>query len=136
VPFPAGTSPDTTARLVDNKLSQQWGHPVLIDNRAGAAGGIGVAMVKQSPADGHGTLFTVWSVTTINPHVYANLRYNPLNDFTRIAKVATISYVLIATPSAPLNNLAKLAEAARRQPGSFDYAHYCVESQTQVAVEF
>ncbi|MES1979168.1 MAG: tripartite tricarboxylate transporter substrate-binding protein [Pseudomonadota bacterium] len=135
VPFPAGTSPDTTARLVGDKLSQMWGQPVLVDNRAGAAGGIGAENVKQSPADGHTVLFTVSSVITINPHVYATLRYNPLTDFTGVATVAIIPYVLIATPAAPFNNLAELAEAAKRKPGGIDYASYGVGSQTQVAVE-
>ncbi len=135
VPFPAGTSPDTTARLVGDKLSQMWGQPVLVDNRTGAAGGIGAENVKQSPADGYTMLFTVSSVMTINPHVYATLRYNPLTDFTGVATIATIPYVLIATPSAPFNNLAELAEAAKRKPGGIDYASYGVGSQTQVAVE-
>ncbi|MES2510222.1 MAG: tripartite tricarboxylate transporter substrate-binding protein [Pseudomonadota bacterium] len=135
VPFPAGTSPDTTARLVGDKLSQMWGQPVLVDNRTGAAGGIGAELVKTSPADGYTVLFTVSSVITINPHVYAALRYNPLTDFTGVASVATIPYVLIATPAAPFNNLAELAEAAKRKPGGIDYASYGVGSQTQVAVE-
>ncbi len=135
VPFPAGTSPDTLARLLADKLSQAWGQPVLVDNRAGAAGGIGAEAVAGSPADGYTILYTVSSVMEINPHVYATLRYNPLTDFMAVAQVVTVPYVLCATPAAPFNTLSELVEYAKRNPGKIDYASYGVGSQTQVAVE-
>jgi tripartite-type tricarboxylate transporter receptor subunit TctC len=134
VPFPAGTSPDTVGRLIGEKLTAMWGQPVLIDNRAGAAGGIGAELVAAAPPDGYTALLTVSSVITINPHVYASLRYQPL-EFVPVTQVLTVPYVMIAPPSAPYSTMAELVEAARRKPGSIDYASYGVGSQTQVAVE-
>ena len=135
VPFPAGSSPDITARMVADKLSQAWGQPVLIDNKAGAAGAIGAELVKQSPADGYTILFAVTSILAINPHVLPNLRYQPLIDFTAVAEVATIPYVLVAPVGAPFNTLAELAEVAKRKPGGLDYASAGVGSQLQVTIE-
>ncbi len=135
VPFPAGTSPDSVVRLVGDKLSQAWGQPVIIENRAGAAGAIGAEAVAVSPADGYTMLYTVSSVMEINPHVYANLRYKPLTDFTPVIQAVTVPYVLCASPSAPFNDMRELVEYAKRHPGTINYASYGVGSQTQVAVE-
>ena len=135
VPFPAGTSPDTVARLIGDKLGQAWGQPMLVDNRAGAAGGIGAEMVATSPPDGYTLLLTVSSVMTINPHVYNALRYKPLTDFAPITQLLTVPYVLCASPNAPFNTMAELVAHAKANPGSLNYASYGVGSQTQVAVE-
>lgn len=135
VPFPAGTSPDAISRLLADKLSQAWGQPVYIENRAGAAGAIGAEAVSTSAADGYTMLYTVSSIMEINPHVYANLRYNPLTDFASIIQTTTIPYVLCATPTAPFSNMRELVDYAKRNPGVINYASYGVGSQTQVAVE-
>jgi tripartite-type tricarboxylate transporter receptor subunit TctC len=135
VPFPAGTSPDVVARIISDKLAPVLGQPVLIENRAGAAGGIAADFVARSPADGHTMLFAVASVMTITPHVNKELKYQPLTDFHAVVQPAIIPYVLCASPNAPFNTMAELVAEAKKKPGGINYASAGIGSQLHVAIE-
>lgn len=90
VPFAAGVSPDVVARLVSEPLSRALGQPVVIDNRAGAAGIIGADAAAKSAPDGYTLFMTVNSIMGVNPNVYARLPYDTFRDFTPVTQVALV----------------------------------------------
>src|SRR5215217_7178482 len=115
VPFAAGGGVDTLGRLVAEKLQAKFGQPVVIENRAGANGTIGGQGVMQAAPDGYTILFT--SVThAMAKLVMAKPPYDPLTDFTPIARVGEVPLVMVISPQLPQNTLAEVAEAARENP--------------------
>src|SRR5437773_3111622 len=89
VPFAPGGATDIAARMLGEKLSQTWGQTVLIENRAGAGGGLGAAEAARSAPDGYTLFFPSGSVMTANQHVYARLNYDPEKDFVAVTNVVT-----------------------------------------------
>ena len=89
VPFPPGGATDISARLLGEKLSQIWGQQVLIENRGGAAGGVGAAEAARAAPDGYTLFFPSGSVVTANQHVYAKLNYDPEKDFVPVTNVVS-----------------------------------------------
>jgi len=121
VPYPAGGSADILARALGQKLSAQWGQPVVIDNRAGAGTAIGAKAVAGAPADGYTLLMGTVSSHAINPAMN-KVGYDPIKDFTAIAPVASIAFVLVAHPSFAANSVPELVAMARTAPGTVTYA--------------
>jgi tripartite-type tricarboxylate transporter receptor subunit TctC len=121
VPFPPGGGTDATARLIAGALSGELKQQVVIENRAGAAGGIGAQAVADSAADGHTLFFATTGALAINPHLYAKLRYDPLGDFSPIALVSTFANVLVVHPSLPAKSVAELIALAKSKPGVLTY---------------
>jgi tripartite-type tricarboxylate transporter receptor subunit TctC len=121
VPYPAGGSADILARALGQKLSAQWGQPVVIDNRAGAGTAIGAKAVAGAPADGYTLLMGTVSSHAINPAMN-KVGYDPIKDFTAIAPVASIAFVLVAHPSFAANSVPELVAMARAAPGTITYA--------------
>ena len=121
VPYPAGGSADILARLVGQKLSALCGQPVLIDNRAGAGTAIGAKAVAVAPADGYTLLMGTISSHAINPALN-KVGYDPIKDFTAVAPVASIAFVLVAHPSLAAGNVREIVAAARARPGELGYA--------------
>ena len=121
VPFPAGGTPDIQARMLGEKLAQRLGQPVVIDNRGGAGGILGMEIVARAPADGY-TIVTAtvgsWAVT---PHLY-KLSYDVLRDFAPVIQVATTPGVLVVHPSLAAKTVKELIALARQQPGILNYA--------------
>jgi tripartite-type tricarboxylate transporter receptor subunit TctC len=99
VPFPPGGASDVTARLVSNKLSERIGKSVIIENRAGANGGLGAAGVKSAAPDGYTLLIGSIGVYAINPSLYKNLKYDPLKDFDLLSLLVRTPNVLVANPN-------------------------------------
>jgi len=121
VPFTAGSATDILARIVGQKLSEQWGHPVVIDNRPGAGGTIGAAIVAKSPGDGY-TLLVHSAAHAYNPAIYANLTYDTVKDFVEIVPLAGQPNVLVVAPSTGIKTVADLVRAAKEKPGALNFA--------------
>jgi tripartite-type tricarboxylate transporter receptor subunit TctC len=122
VPYPTGGAADQFARPFAQALSQRIGQAVVIDNRPGANGNIGsVFAARQSPADGYTLLLGTTSTLAINPHLYASMGYDPLNDLTPVTLTHQMPNVLLVNPGTPFKNIADLVNAAKAKPASLAY---------------
>ena len=119
VGFPPGGS-DISARIIALKLQELWGQPVLIENRAGAAGNIGADLVARAPADGHTILLCVNSYT-INTSVYRNLGWDLLRDFAPVGRFASSPMVVVVNPALPVRSVRELTDHAKANPGKLNY---------------
>jgi tripartite-type tricarboxylate transporter receptor subunit TctC len=115
-PFAPGGALDLTARVVGQVLTEQLGQPVIVDNRAGAAGAIGSEQVARAAPDGYTLLLGATTTHGINP-VLQQLSYDPIKDFTPVSLVVTIPHVLVVNPTLPVNTLPDLIKYARSKPG-------------------
>lgn len=122
VPFPPGGATDAAARLVATKMSEKWGQPVVVDNRAGAGGNVGSDLVAKSAPDGYTLVMGVTGSHAINTSLYSKMPYDPVADFVPISQVAVVPNVLVVHPSVPARNLAELVALAKREPGKLNYA--------------
>jgi tripartite-type tricarboxylate transporter receptor subunit TctC len=135
VPFPPGGGTDIVARLIAPRLSDTWGQPVIVENRAGAGGQIGTAAVVKGDADGH-TLLVQSSSHSANPAIYKNLPYDPLKDLADVAILGKTPYVMVTAASGPYKNLKALLEAARAKPGELPFASAGIGTSTHLAAEY
>ncbi len=132
VPYTPGTGIDIIARTVGPKLSERWGQPVVVDNKPGASGNIGAAIVAKAPPDGYTMMVTV-NTFTMTPALFPSLQYDPLKDFTPTGQVATGNLALVAHASLPAKNLQELAAAAKSRrlsyssPGNGTPQHLAME---------
>ncbi len=120
VPFVAGGTTDTIARLIAQRFTDSWGQTVVVNNRAGGGGTIGTSSVAKAAPDGHTLL-----VTTIGFAINAGLQklpYDPIKDFTPVAELASLPLMLVVHSSVPAHNLAELVALAKAKPGGWDYA--------------
>jgi tripartite-type tricarboxylate transporter receptor subunit TctC len=117
VPFSAGGTTDVVSRTIAQKLGEQLGQPVIVENRAGANGNIGIDVLAKSPPDGYTLVMSLDSTLVINPHVYDRIPFDALRDFAPITKVADLPLVLVAHPSFPANNARELISYAKAHPG-------------------
>src|SRR2546428_7110531 len=134
VPFTPGSATDTMARPVADKLSSAFGQPVLIENRPGAGGTIGIAALAKSPADGY-TLAVVSTGHVVNPVLYANLPYDTLKDFSGVAPVAGQPSVLVVSPALGVRSVKDLVAMAKEKPGQLNYATAGVGSAAHISAE-
>jgi tripartite-type tricarboxylate transporter receptor subunit TctC len=122
VPYTPGTGIDIVARTLGPKLTERWGQAVVVDNRPGNSGNIGAHAVATAPPDGY-TLMTTVIAFAMTPALTKTLPYDPIRDFTPIAKVATGSMALAVNPTKlPVKSLAELIAVARERPGKLNYA--------------
>jgi tripartite-type tricarboxylate transporter receptor subunit TctC len=121
VPFPAGGSADLLPRVVGEKLAQQWGQPVIVDNRPGAAGNIGATAVFQAEPDGYTLLSAPPPPLVINRLLYPKLAYDS-TQFVPMTVIAAIPNVLLVHPKVGVNSVAELIALARKNPGKLNYA--------------
>jgi tripartite-type tricarboxylate transporter receptor subunit TctC len=121
VPFPAGGSADTLARLLGQKLSERLGQPFVVDNRPGAGGNIGTDLVAKATADGYTVLVTPSSLA-IAPSLYRNLSWDPVKDFAPVVLVASTPNILVVHPSVAANSVQELVALAKSKPGQLNYA--------------
>jgi len=135
IPFPAATSPDIVMRLVGPKLGEMWGQQVVIENRVGAAGNIGGALVAQASPDGHTLLYTVNSVICANPHLYSKMTFDPLQSFVPISLVVNLGYVLVGQNKLPARDLKELLALAKANPGKLTYSSSGVGVGTHIVME-
>jgi tripartite-type tricarboxylate transporter receptor subunit TctC len=135
VPFPPGGGTDFVARLTAKYLSERLGQTIFVENRAGANGAIGLQEVKQATPDGYTLAFTSDTPMTVNPWLYKDLSYRPLEDFAPVASVVRLPGMLAAHPSLPANNIAELIELAQKKPGGITYASAGVGNFSHLAME-
>ena len=122
VPQTPGGASDALARIVGQKLSEKWGQPVVIDNRAGAGGNIGMDAVAKAPGDGYTLLMSYVGSHAINVSIYKKLPFDPEADFSPVATLANVPFVAAVTGSLPVNNIRELAAYAAKNPISFGSA--------------
>ena len=122
VPQTPGGASDALARIMAQKLSEKWGQSVVIENRAGAGGNVGMEVVAQSAADGHTLLMSYAGSHAINPALYKKLPFDPVKDFAPVATLATLPFVLVARPDAPFKSVTELIEQGRKSNLTFGSA--------------
>ena len=120
VPFPPGGPTDLVARVLAQKIGEQMGQSVLVDNRGGANGNIGAAYVAKAPADGYTILYNTSSIT-LSPSLYKNVPYDVSKDFLPVASVAVVPLGLVVNPSVPANTVAEFVAYAKANPGKLSY---------------
>ncbi|HEY2976635.1 MAG TPA: tripartite tricarboxylate transporter substrate binding protein [Burkholderiaceae bacterium] len=131
VPFTAGSATDILARTVGQKLNELWNQPMVIDNRAGAGGTIGAAIVAKSPADGY-TLMVHSAGQAVNPFIYPSLPYDTLKDFVQVAPLGGQPNVLVVAPSSGYKTMADLIADAKRRPGVLNFGSAGIGSGTHI----
>jgi tripartite-type tricarboxylate transporter receptor subunit TctC len=135
VPFAPGGPTDITARHLAKKLTEIFGQPVVVDNRAGANGMIGAELVAKSKPDGYTLLMPTSSTMAINPAVYAKLPYDPIRDFAPVTPVVAAPVLLVVTPSLPARSVKELISIAKSHPGEMVFASTGAGSNTHIALE-
>lgn len=135
LPYSAGSSPDTVARIIAQKLGESWGKTVIVENRAaGSAGIIGNQAVLAAPADGYTLLLGATGSMSIAPSLY-KLPYDTMRDFDAITLLAYVPNVLVVNASLPVKNVRELVALAKSQPGKVDYASAASGSISHLAGE-
>ncbi|TMH38982.1 MAG: tripartite tricarboxylate transporter substrate binding protein [Betaproteobacteria bacterium] len=134
VPFTPGSGTDIIARTVTQRLSPQLGQPIVIENRPGAGGTIGAALVAKSAPDGY-TLFVHSSSYTVTPSTYKDLPYDTLRDLTGVVPLALLPNVLVMSPSKGIRSVKDLVAAAKAKPGSLNSASVGIGSATHLNAE-
>ena len=134
-PFPPGGSVDTMARLLAQKLNESWGQPVIVENRAGASGTIGLTAVARAPADGH-----VLGIILITHAANVTLQgikqpYDLVRDFTPVTQFMAQPYVLVVNPSLPVRSIGELIALAKAKPDAITYGSSGVGSMLHLAGE-
>ncbi len=122
VPFAPGGSTDVVARIIAAKMSENMGTQVIVENRAGAGGGVGAAAVAKATPDGHTILMATISTHTLNPLMAKTRLFDPIKDFAPISLLATVPNVLVVHPSLGVNNVQELVALLKREPGKHSYA--------------
>ena len=122
VPQAPGGASDALARIIAAKLGEKWGQQVIVENRAGAGGNIGTLEAAKSPADGHTLLLGYIGTHAINPSLYHNLPWDPIRDFTPVATLAAVPFVVVVNPSLAANNTQELIANARAADGKLTYS--------------
>src|SRR5215831_6298413 len=122
VPFPPGGPADALARIVGEKLTQSLGKAVVVENKAGAGGNIGMEQGARAAPDGYTLTLAPVGNLTIQPVLYSKLAYDPAKDFAPITVLASVPNVLIVHPSVPAKSVAELVALAKAKPGPLNYA--------------
>ncbi|MFJ4291731.1 Bug family tripartite tricarboxylate transporter substrate binding protein [Cupriavidus sp. NPDC089707] len=122
VPFPAGGSTDTIARMLTAPLNEKLGQPFVVDNKPGATGAIGATFVKRAPADGYTMLVASIGVFAVNPFLQKNLGYDPVKDFDLLTVAVRAPNVLVANPQFPAKNVQELVAHMKKNPDKVSFA--------------
>ncbi|CAG2152194.1 hypothetical protein LMG31506_04556 [Cupriavidus yeoncheonensis] len=122
VPFPAGGSTDTIARMLAVPLNEKLGQPFVVDNRPGATGAIGATFVKRAPADGYTMMVASIGVYAVNPFLQKNLSYDPARDFDLLTVAVRAPNVLVANPNFPARTVQELVGYMKKNPGKVAFA--------------
>src|SRR6185436_7010269 len=134
VPFTAGSGTDAVGRLVTERLATQLGQNFVIENRPGAGGTIGMAVVSKANPDGY-TILVHSSSYTVTPTTYPNAPYDTVRDFSGVTPLANLPNVLVIAPSKGIRSVKELVAAAKAKPGSLTYASAGAGSATQLNAE-
>jgi tripartite-type tricarboxylate transporter receptor subunit TctC len=121
VPFPPGAATDTIARLVAQKMTESWGQQVVVDNRGGAGGNIGMGIAANATGDGYTILF-VSSSFMVNPGLYKKIPYDPYKSFIPISNLSASPHIFFAHPSQPVKSLPDLIKVVKNDPKKYSMA--------------
>jgi tripartite-type tricarboxylate transporter receptor subunit TctC len=135
VPFPPGGSTDAIARVLAAKLPEKLGGSWIIDNKAGATGTIGAALVKRAPADGYTLFVSSLGPFVIAPHLYKNVQYDALKDFDPITVLVQAPNVLCVPASSPIKNVNDMLAALKKNPGKISFASSGAGSSDHLSAE-
>jgi tripartite-type tricarboxylate transporter receptor subunit TctC len=135
VPFAAGGATDVVARLLAQKLTEEWGQSVVIENRVGAGGNIGGDAVAKSAPDGYTLLMASGAIVIAGPHMYKSLPYDPARDLVAITNVATGPQVIVVGTGLPVKDLREFIAYAKANPNKVNYGSAGVGAQTHLAAE-
>src|SRR5947207_5852437 len=135
IPFPPGGTSDILARTLAQKLTDEWGQPVIAENRPGAAGNIATEYVAKQRGDPHVLLINTVGTHAINPAIYPNLPFDPVKDFTLITNLVNLPSLLIVHPSVPAASAQELIALARKRPGALQYSSAGSGSQPHLTAE-
>jgi tripartite-type tricarboxylate transporter receptor subunit TctC len=122
LPFAAGSGTDTTTRVISQQLAQALGVTIVIDNKPGANGSIAASYVARAPADGYTLFVTTNTSHSANPYLLKTMNYDPIKDFTPIARTGDLPFMLVINPEIPANSVAELIALAKKEPGKYSYA--------------
>lgn len=134
VPYPAGGTADILGRELAERLSKTWGRPVVVENKAGAGGALGVDLVAKARPDGHQLVLGVTGALTIAPHM-RKLPYDPLRDLAPISLVGASPSMLAVHPSVPANSVSELIALAKAQPGKLTFSSAGIGTSVHIAGE-
>jgi tripartite-type tricarboxylate transporter receptor subunit TctC len=135
VPFAAGGVQDILARAISSELGTAIRSSVIVENRVGAGGTIGTAYVAKAPPDGH-TLVLAAASHTISGSLYAKLPYDPIRDFSGVAHIGTVEYVLMINPRIPAKTVKELVEYAKANPGKLNYSTAGLGTATHLSMAY
>lgn len=121
VPHAAGGSTDILSRIIAKKLSESWGQQVVVDNRPGAGGNIGMGSAAKAAPDGYTLVIGALGTLAINPNLYRKVPFDPVRDFMPITALATLPLVFTMHPSIPSNSVMELVAFARARPNQLNY---------------
>jgi tripartite-type tricarboxylate transporter receptor subunit TctC len=134
ISFTPGSATDIVGRVVGAKLSEYWGQPLVMENRAGAGGSVGSAVVAKAAPDGY-TLLINSSAHVVNPGIYAKLPYDTMKDFVNIAPLAGQPNVLVVAHESNIKTIADLIAEAKAKPGQINFGHAGIGSGTHLNTE-
>lgn len=135
VPATPGGGMDIVARAIGQRLTESWGQPVVVDNRAGATGSIGAEAVARAAPDGYTLLVSTSAILTINPNLNTRLGFDPIRDFAPVTLAASSPFLLVVHPSVPARTVKELIALARARPGQLNFSSSGVGSATHLAGE-
>jgi len=135
VPYAPGGPIDVSARLLAARLQEPLGQPVVVENRPGAGGNIGVDLIAKGPADGYNLVMSAIATLAINPSLYPSLPYDPLKDLRHVALLVQVPNVLIVANDLPAKNVQELIALARQRPGKLDFGSGSTGSTGHLAGE-
>ena len=135
VPFAPGGPNDIIGRTVGQKLTETWGQPIVVENRGGAGGTIGVDAGAKSPPDGYTMVMGGSSNLAVAPSLYSRLPYSPLTDLAPISNVAFVPYVVTVNPRVPAKSMKELVAMGRSKPGFLSYGSSGAGSMSSLAAE-
>ena len=135
LPFAAGSAVDLLGRLYAQRMSESWGQQVVVDNRTGANGIIGMELIARAAPDGYTLGMANIATLAINPAMYSKLPYDSLRDFVPVSLTATIGNCLMVHPSFPATSVKELVALAKKRPGELNYASGGVGSAQHIPME-
>src|ERR1700704_1432767 len=135
VPFAPGGASDLMPRLVGEKLAAMWSQPVVIENRPGAAGNIGMEAGARAVPDGYTLLAAPNGNLVVNPHMYSKLAYDVFRDLAPITRIAAVQNVLVVHPDVPATSIRDLVALSTARPGTLNFSSPGNGSQAHVGIE-
>ena len=135
VAWPAGGGTDSVARIVAKYLGDKLGQQVIVENRGGASGLVGTEYVARAAPDGYTIQYTVADSHSVNPHVFANVKFDALKDFTPVSLVGSMPNSLIVNPKLPAKDVADFIKLAKSEPGKLTFSSWGVASGGHIRME-